>query len=168
MTSTKTAQRTYTTRIDLPADVRQKSIELLNKSLAATVDMWTQTKYAHWNVKGERFYQLHLLFDEIAGELDDYIDLVAERITALGGTAMGTLRMAAQASPLSEYNTDAVDGQEHLVALADHLAAYAKLMRDGIARSDEFDDANTADLFTEISRNVDKRLWFLDAHMQKR
>jgi starvation-inducible DNA-binding protein len=168
MTAVKTPQRTYTTRIDLPADARTKAIELLNKSLAATVDIWTQTKYAHWNVKGHNFYQLHLLFDEIAGELYEYIDLQAERVTTLGGTAMGTLRMAAQNSPLNEYNVDAVDGNEHLPALADQLATYAKLVRNGIAAADEFEDADTADLYTEISRKVDMRLWFLDAHMQKR
>ncbi|HEY9778388.1 MAG TPA: DNA starvation/stationary phase protection protein Dps [Planktothrix sp.] len=168
MTAVKTPQRTYTTRIDLPVETRKKAIDLLNKSLAATVDIWTQTKFAHWNVKGQNFYQLHLLFDEIAGELYEYIDLQAERVTTLGGTALGTLRMAAENTPLKEYNVEAVDGSEHLPALADQLAAFAKLAREGIATADDLDDADTADLYTEISRKVDMRLWFLDAHMQKR
>lgn len=166
MTTAQTAQRTYATRIDLPEDVRKRSIELLNKVLAATIDAWTQTKYAHWNVKGLQFYQLHLLFDEIAEELDGYIDLTAERVTALGGTALGTCRMAAQASTLPEYALEACDGQEHLKVVAERIALYGKLVRNGIASADEWDDADTADLLTEISRTMDKRLWFLDAHMQ--
>src|ERR1700691_3727002 len=104
MTTTKTFEtHLYRTRIDLPEPTRTKSISLLNKTLAASLDIWSQVKQAHWNVKGKDFYQLHLLFDDIAGVLYEYIDLVAERITALGGIAQGTARMSAQHSFLPEY-----------------------------------------------------------------
>lgn len=158
-------QKLYATRIDLSEDLRVKVVGILNQTLAATLDLKTQTKQAHWNVKGMNFYQLHLLFDEMAGELEEYTDMVAERITALAGTAMGTARIAAAESILPEYDLSAVSGAEHVTALADRYALYAKHLREAIDATDELSDADTADLYTEISRTIDKRLWFLEAHI---
>ena len=165
MVSTVSRQKLYASRIDLPEEVRVQTVEILNQTLAATLDLKTQTKQAHWNVKGMNFYQLHELFDEIATELEEYVDMVAERVTALGGTAMGTARIAADRSILDEYDLDAVSGVEHVTALADRFGVYAKHVRDAIDRTDEIGDADTADLYTEISRTIDKRLWFLEAHI---
>ena len=165
MVSTVSKQKLYSSRIDFPEEVRVKAIEILNQTLAATLDLKTQTKQAHWNVKGMNFYQLHELFDEIATELEEYVDMVAERVTALGGTAMGTARIAADRSILPEYDLGAVSGAEHVTALADRFGVYAKHVRDAIDRTDEIGDADTADLYTEISRTIDKRLWFLEAHV---
>jgi starvation-inducible DNA-binding protein len=167
MVSTVSKQKLYSTRIDLAEDIRVKVIEILNQTLAATLDLKTQTKQAHWNVKGMDFYQLHELFDEIATELEEYVDMVAERVTALGGVAMGTARIAAAESILPEYALDAVSGAEHVTALADRFGAYAKHLREAISSTDELGDADTADLYTEISRTIDKRLWFLEAHLVK-
>ena len=165
MVSTASKQKLYTTRIDLPEDIRVQVIEILNQTLAATLDLKTQTKQAHWNVKGMDFYQLHELFDEMATELEEYVDMVAERITALGGVAKGTARIAAAESILTEYALDAVTGVEHVTALADRFGTYAKHVREAIDRTDTLKDADTADLYTEISRTIDKRLWFLEAHL---
>lgn len=161
-------RRFYPTRIDMPQDVRSQVTEILNQTLAATLDLKTQTKQAHWNVKGMDFYQLHELFDEIAGELEEYVDMVAERVTALGGTAMGTARIAAAESILPEYDLEAVTGEEHVTALAERFAAYAKHVRESIDATDDLGDADTADLYTEVSRTIDKRLWFLEAHLVKK
>lgn len=157
--------RLYATRIDLSEEIRTQVIEILNKTLAATLDLKTQTKQAHWNVKGLDFSQLHELFDEMAGELEEYVDMVAERITTLAGTALGTARTAAAESILPEYPLDITDGVDHINALADRFAAYGKHLRIAIDRTDELGDADTADLYTEISRTIDKRLWFLEAHL---
>jgi starvation-inducible DNA-binding protein len=165
MVSTVSKKTLYPTRIDLSEDIRVKVVEILNQTLAATLDLKTQTKQAHWNVKGMDFYQLHELFDELAGELEEYVDLVAERVTALGGIAMGTARIAANLSILPEYALDAITGADHVSALADRFAIYAKHLREGIAATEELNDADTADLYTEISRTIDKRLWFLEAHL---
>ena len=165
MVTTVSKQKMYSTRIDIAEEVRIKVIELLNKTLAATLDLKTQTKQAHWNVKGTDFYQLHELFDEMAGELEEYVDMVAERATALGGTALGTARIAASESILPEYPLDAVGGIEHITALADRYSAYGKHVREAIDTTDELGDADTADMYTEISRTIDKRLWFLEAHL---
>lgn len=161
-----TQSSTYSTRIDIPAETRSQVNTLLNQSLATTIDLKTQIKYAHWNVKGKDFYQLHLLFDEIASEVEEFIDLLAERITTLGGQASGTARIAAQRSQLPEYPFDAVDGMEHVAALADRLAIYAKSLRQNIEATDDLGDIDTNDLYVEISRAIDKRLWFLEAHLQ--
>ena len=159
-------QTLHSTRIDLPANVRSKIIDILNHTLASTLDLKTQVKQAHWNVKGMDFYQLHELFDEMATELEEFIDLFAERITALGGTAFGTARVAAENSEIPEYPLDIFDGKSHVTALADRYAPYAKIVRDGIAETDDLGDSDTADLYTEVSREIDKRLWFLEAHLQ--
>ncbi len=167
-TKSESTRRFYPTRIDLAADVRSQIVAVLNQSLAATFDLKTQTKQAHWNVKGMDFFQLHEMFDEMAGELEEYVDMVAERVTALGGTAMGTARLTAANSMLPEYDLDAVDGMEHVTTLAERFAAYAKHVREAIDETDGLGDANTADLYTEISRTIDKRLWFLEAHLVKK
>jgi starvation-inducible DNA-binding protein len=165
MVSTVSKQKLYSIRIDLAEDIRVKVIEILNQTLAATLDLKTQTKQAHWNVKGMDFYQLHELFDEMATELEEYVDMVAERVTALGGVAMGTARIAAAESILPEYVLDAVSGADHVTALADRFGAYAKHVREAINTTDALGDLDTADLYTEISRTIDKRLWFLEAHL---
>ncbi len=164
--STPLNKSLYSTRIDLSGDIRSSVVEILNISLATTLDLKTQVKQAHWNVKGMNFLQLHELFDEIAGELEGYVDMIAERVTALGGIALGTARIAATGSILAEYPLEIIDGKDHLVALAERVAAYGKLVREAIDKTDKLGDADTADLYTEISRTVDMRLWFLEAHLQ--
>ena len=144
----------YSTRIDIPLEIRTQVIELLNQTLATTLDLKTQVKQAHWNVKGINFYQL-----------EEYIDLIAERVTALAGAAMGTARIAASQSAIPEYPFDILDGKDHLTALADRIAPYAKIIRAAINQTTELGDADTADLYTEISRTIDKYLWFLEAHL---
>jgi starvation-inducible DNA-binding protein len=166
MSDNKLASRLHPTRIDIPADARTKIVMLLNQTLAATSDLKSQVKQAHWNVKGTDFYQLHLMFDEMAAELEEYVDTIAERITALGGYAMGTVRMAAENSILPEFPVDILAGMEHVTALADRFAPYAKHIREAIDKTDELGDVDTSDLYTEVSRTIDKRLWFLEAHLQ--
>ncbi len=156
----------FQTHIDLAADARQHMIDLLNLRLAATLDLYTQTKQAHWNVKGTDFFQLHELFDQLAAHVFEFIDTIAERATALGGYAAGTARMAAQSSDLPEYPREAVDGRQHLDALIDRFSRYTAENRKALDAAQNDDDQATADLFTEIARAVDKDLWFLEAHLQ--
>ena len=158
--------KTYQTRIDLSADVRKQMIGLLNQHLADTFDLYSQAKQAHWNVKGPEFFQLHELFDRLADEVIGYIDVIAERVTALGGTALGTVRLAAAGSRLSEYPVDVSRGLSSVEALAAAYATLAKSTRAAIDASAQAGDADTADLFTDVSRGLDKSLWFLEAHLQ--
>jgi starvation-inducible DNA-binding protein len=158
--------RTFETRIDIPENTREQVIELLNARLADTFDLYSQLKQAHWNVKGSDFYQLHLLYDQVAEDVFPYVDELAERATQLGGLALGTARMAASASSLDEYPVDAVDGMETVTAVAERLAAYAAAVRAAIDTTADLGDQSTSDLFTEISRTVDKYLWFVEAHQQ--
>ena len=169
-TQTKTTANanlhSYSTRIDISVEVRSQIVELLNHTLATSTDLKTQIKQAHWNIKGKDFYQLHLLFDEIATEVEAHIDLLAERVTALGGEALGTARIAAQHSELPEYPLGLIDGMEHVAMLADRLAIFAKSLRQNIDKTDALGDMDTNDLYVEISRSIDKQLWFLEAHLQ--
>lgn len=164
--TTLVKEHSYTTRIDINAETRQVLADILNQALASGLDLKTQVKQAHWNVKGSQFFFLHELFDEMASELEEYNDMLAERTTALGNYAYGTARMAAQNSVIPEYPVSATDGREHVIALADRYALFGKTIREAIGQSEAQNDASTADLFTEISRGIDKRLWFLEAHLQ--
>ena len=156
----------FSTRIDLAPKVRERSIDLCNRGLADIMDLYSQTKHAHWNVKGPQFHQLHELYDKLAATLAGFADLVAERATQLGGLAMGTVRMAARTSRLPEYPADALDGLATVEALAARFADTASTVRSAIDESAEAGDMTTSDLFTEVSRGLDKALWFLEAHLQ--
>jgi starvation-inducible DNA-binding protein len=156
----------FKTKNDLPEATRVKAVELLNARLADCIDLQTQTKQAHWNVKGPNFIALHKLFDEINEEVEDYVDLLAERVVQLGGVAEGTARVVAERTSLDEYPLAITTGEEHVDALSDALAAFGRAARLGIANMDELGDADSADILTEISRGVDKWLWFVEAHQQ--
>jgi len=123
-------------------------------------------KQAHWNVKGPSFIALHELFDQIAADVRDYTDLIAERIVTLGGTALGTVQEAVHKTRLPAYPTDISAGANHVEALSTVLAAYGKHVRAGIDTTDELGDAITADVLTEVGRGIDKWLWMVEAHRQ--
>ena len=156
----------HNTKIDLSKDKREKLIEILNGRLADASDLKSQIKQAHWNVKGMSFIALHELFDSIATAVEAHVDLIAERVTTLGGTAMGTVRLAAQNSGLSEYPHEITDGASHVDAVSTALADFGKVVRKGIDEAADLGDQDTADIFTEISREIDKQLWFVEAHIQ--
>ena len=157
----------HPTKNDLSADIRSKSVELLNARLADCLDLQTQVKQAHWNVHGPNFIALHKLFDEVNEDVQDYVDGLAERCVQLGGTALGTARVAAAKSTLAEYPLTITSGHDHVAALSSVLAAFGKVARKAIDQSNEFNDLDTADLFTEISRGTDKWLWMVEAHASR-
>ena len=164
--ATKTAKM-FETRNDLDVETREKVIALLNARLADTFDLYSQLKQAHWSVRGSDFFQLHELYDTLAESVLGFVDEIAERATALGGLATGTVRMAADATTLDEYPLDAIAGEDTVRVVADRLAAYGANVREAIEVSDsELGDMDTQDLFIEISRAIDKHLWFVEAHLQ--
>ena len=154
----------FRTKNDLPERVRAEIITLLNQRLADAIDLQSQCKQAHWNVKGDNFIALHELFDKINEDVEDYVDLIAERSVQLGGTAEGTARMAAKRSLLSEYSAQGSEWKNHVEALSHALATFGEFARQGIESANTLNDADTADIFTEISRGVDKWLWMVEAH----
>jgi starvation-inducible DNA-binding protein len=155
----------YDTRNDLSTKVRTHAVEILNARLADAIDLGLQVKHAHWNVKGPHFISLHELFDTLAENVEEHVDTIAERITALGGTAHGTLATVVRKTSLAPYPVEITEGLTHVAALATALADFGKKVRQGIAETDDLGDADTADLFTQVSRDVDKYLWFLEAHL---
>ena len=156
----------HKTKNSLSEAVRTKSIALLSRHLALAIDLSLQTKQAHWNVKGPNFIALHELFDKVSDEVREFVDLIAERITTLGGTAEGTLQAVGPRTTLTPYSLTVSSGPGHLEALSSALAAFGGAVRQAIDEAAGFGDADTADLFTEVSRETDKQLWFLEAHLQ--
>ncbi|PYO40306.1 MAG: DNA starvation/stationary phase protection protein Dps [Gemmatimonadetes bacterium] len=156
----------FDTSNDLPKDVRAQVVGLLNDRLADAIDLETQTKQAHWNVKGPQFIALHKLFDEVHDAVEEYVDLLAERVVQLGGIAEGTVRMVAERTELTDYPRQIVDGAEHVNALAGALAEFGTRIRRAIDETDDLGDADSQDICIEISRGIDKWLWFVEAHVE--
>jgi starvation-inducible DNA-binding protein len=158
--------RLYSTKNDLPEEARSQIIGLLNQRLADAIDLQTQCKQAHWNVKGGSFIALHKLFDEINEAVEEYVDLIAERVVQLGGIAEGTVGIVAKRTTLAGYPLTLSSGGDHVAALSDSLASFGRTVRIGIEEMNELEDAGSADVLTEISRGVDQWLWFVEAHLQ--
>jgi len=158
--------RYFPTKNDLPEGPRTELISLLNANLASGIDLQLRSKQSHWSVKGPHFFQLHELFDKVFAEATEWVDLIAERAVQLGGVAEGLLGSVSARSILPSYDMGIVDGSEHVEAIANSLAAFGRQVRNSIQASDALGDAGTADIFTEISRGVDKMLWFVEAHGQ--
>ncbi len=156
----------YETENDISQNRRVEISALLNQRLADAVDLQTQMKQAHWNVKGPHFIGLHELFDKIDEAVEAYVDLIAERIVQLGGIAEGTARIAAGRSRLEEYPLAIAGGSAHVEAVSKALSTFGHEARNSIDQADELGDADTSDLFTEVSRGIDKWLWFVEAHSQ--
>jgi starvation-inducible DNA-binding protein len=156
----------YKTGNDLPLSERIEMNALMNLRLASAIDLQLQMKQAHWNVKGPSFIGLHELFDKIDEAVESYVDLIAERIVQLGGTAEGTVRVAASRSRLAEYPLTLSEGMAHVNSVALALSTFGEEARATIGEAEELNDAATADLFTEVSRGIDKWLWFVEAHSQ--
>ena len=154
------------TRIDIPPEIRLDVITMLNQTLACTVDLGSQVRQACWNIKGKDFSLLHPLFATMLGELETYTDMVAERITVLGGVVMGTVRMAALQSKLPEYPDAVMEGDGHVLALVERFAHYAATLRDDITLAADVEDAGSAAIYTDISRGVDRQLWVLETHLR--
>ncbi len=157
----------YETSNDLASTTRRSAIEMLNEHLADAIDLHLQAKQAHWNIKGPNFVGLHALFDQVAAEANEYSDLIAERAVALGGVARGTLQAVSAQSQLREYPLEVGDWQAHVQSMQDALATFGRGVRKAIDDATALNDADTADLLTEISRGVDKSLWMVEAHVQE-
>lgn len=154
------------THNDMPLEVRQNMVELCNQQLADLFDMKSIAKQAHWNVRGRHFFELHKLFDELSEVLEEHIDTVAERCTALGGIARGTVRMAAESSRLAPYPDNLIQDVDHVKAVAERLATLCASTRRAADLAEENRDMGSNDMFIEVVRDLDKYLWFVEAHIQ--
>ncbi|MDZ4790065.1 MAG: DNA starvation/stationary phase protection protein Dps [Hyphomicrobiales bacterium] len=155
----------HTTHNTLPEKIRRQSVELLNKHLATAIDLHAQVKQAHWNVRGAGFIAIHELFDKVSEAVEEYSDQIAERAGGLGGAAHGTIQIAAERSFLVPYALDIADVNAHVFAVSSALAAFGQSAREAVGLATEFGDADTADLFTEISRGIDTQLWFVESNI---
>lgn len=154
-------QKTHNT---LSENIRGQSIDMLNKHLAAAIDLHAQVKQAHWNVRGLAFIAVHELFDKVAAEIEEFSDLIAERAASLGGTADGTVQVAAKETFLKPYKLGIADEVQHIEAVAQALAKFGESTREAISKADDLGDPTTADLFTQITRGIDLQLYFVESH----
>lgn len=161
-----TRNRPHHEHLMFDAKTTKDLVSLLNQALADTLDLAYQTKQAHWNVKGQNFYGLHLLFDQLYVQLATYVDDFAERAVTLGGQAHGTIRAAGSASRLAEYPLDAYESTVHVKTLVERYGEYTGRMRNAIRESGQLGDQDTADLYTTVSRSMDKALWMLRSHQE--
>lgn len=157
----------HPTKNDIALKTRTQVTGLLAPLLADAIALKLQTKQAHWNVKGENFIALHELFDKVAAEVEDAADLIAERIVQLGGEAEGTAKSVAKRSRLEEYPFTIADGQKHAFALSSAIATFNEVAREAIDKTDDLGDAVTTDMLTEITRGLDKQLWFVESHLKE-
>lgn len=156
----------HPTRVSLPEKDRIEIVTFLEKTLASILDLYAQLKQAHWNIKGKEFISLHLLFDKIAEEVEEQADIVAERIMALGGTALGTTQEIANNTDLRTYPTNIFSGAEHIEHLTHNIAILGELTGENIDKTTELDDMATNDIYVALKRMLDKNLWFLEAYLQ--
>ncbi|MBO0661530.1 DNA starvation/stationary phase protection protein Dps [Jiella sp. MQZ9-1] len=156
----------HPTKNPISENVRGSMVELLQTHLATSVDITYQTKQAHWNVKGMNFIAVHELFDDLHEVVEDYVDTIAERLTALGGQAHGTVQAAVENSILDPYPLDLVKSEDHLRRLTNSYAKWSKVVKEGIGEASEAGDDLTEDLLTEVGRGLDKSIYFLESHFQ--
>ena len=156
----------YENRVALPPEVKQQVVGKMQVTLASASDMYSQAKFAHWNVKGDNFYQLHLVFDHVAKVIGKQADPIAERMTQLGGVANGTARQAAACSILPEYPVDLVAGMDHVRALANSLGMYCACMRNASDEIDEIGDEPTSDFYNQLIVDAEEQLYFLESHLE--
>lgn len=155
----------YRTSNTLSENIRSKAVALLNRHLAAAIDLHAQVKQAHWNVRGPAFIAIHELFDKVADVVEGYSDTIAERAGALGGAAEGTLPIALDRSFLEPYKLGVAGEKAHVTAVTAALAAFGDSARKAIDEAAAFGDQDTSDVFTEVSRGIDQQLWLVESHL---
>lgn len=156
----------YKSPSQLPEEARVTISDVLNARLSDGLDLHSQIKVAHWNIKGPNFAALHPLFETFAVALANYNDEIAERAVTLGGRAYGTVRHAAKTSKLSEYPQETTRDLEHVKLLADRFEKYLEGARDSRTTAEKLGDADTVDLFTRLVQEFEKHAWFLRASLE--
>jgi len=152
--------------IGIKSNTKTAMADLCNARLADSLDLSLAVKQAHWNLKGPNFIAVHELLDMLRAHLDVHTDTVAERVMQLDGVALGTTQTIGQKSALPAYPTDIKKVADHVAALVERYGALAKSVREAIDTADDAGDASTADIFTAMSRDLDKDLWFLKSHLE--
>ena len=150
----------------LHEEQQAKLIELLNRRLADVIDLQLQSRQAYWNVKVPHFMALRELFDKVTGGVEEYANLIAERIVQLGGKAEGTVQAVAGRSSLDRYWLSTAEGNGHIDALSTTLTDFGRHAHYASAQASELNDADSAAILTEIGRGIDKWLWLVSTNQQ--
>jgi starvation-inducible DNA-binding protein len=156
----------YKSPSHLPEEARVTIAETLNARLADGLDLHSQIKVAHWNIKGSQFATLHPLFETFAVSLAAHNDALAERAVTLGARAFGTVRHVAAHSTLPDYPRDASRDLQHVALLAERFETYLAGARESRAVAGRHDDTDTVDLLTQVITEFEKHAWFLRASLE--
>ena len=153
----------YKTPSQLPEAARTELVRTLNERLADGLDLHSQIKVAHWNVRGPQFPALHPLFEQFADQLAAHNDAIAERAVTLGGLAVGSTRAVAKTSRLPDYPADTTRDLDHVKLLAERFEAYLAGVRESRGIGEKLGDTDTVDLLTGVITEFEKNSWFLRA-----
>lgn len=156
----------YKSPSHLSEEVRVRIADALNARLSDGLDLHSQIKVAHWNIKGPLFAALHPLFETFAVGLAAYNDALAERAVTLGAKAYGTARHVAKTSRLPEYPQEVTRDLEHVKLLAERMEAYLEGARESRKLGDQLGDTDSVDLLTGIITEFEKHAWFLRASLE--
>jgi starvation-inducible DNA-binding protein len=155
----------YKSPSPLSESARKEIAVSLNARLADGLDLHSQIKVAHWNIKGPNFAALHPLFETFAIGLAAHNDALAERAVTLGAQVYGTARAVAKASTLPEYPPETKKDLEHVKLLAERIDSYLEGVRASRDVADKLEDQDTVDLLTGIIVEFEKHAWFLRASL---
>ena len=156
----------YKTPSHLPEKAREEIASTLNARLADGLDLHSQIKVAHWNIKGPHFASLHPLFETFAVALAGFNDAIAERAVTLGGKAYGTARHVASTSKLPDYPQQTTRDLDHVKLLAERMEKYLEGLRESRSTAEKNGDTDTVDLFTGVVTEFEKNSWFLRASLE--
>ncbi|MDB6181873.1 DNA starvation/stationary phase protection protein Dps [Paracoccus fistulariae] len=150
----------------LTDNARKTAISELNARLSDAIALGLAIKQAHWNVKGPNFIAVHELFDTVYANVQEHVDTMAERVQVLDGVALGTLEEVSKAGTVKAYPTDLTKAADHIREVSERMRDFGEKIRAAIDATDEAGDADTADIFTAVSRTADKDLWFMESHLE--
>jgi starvation-inducible DNA-binding protein len=152
--------------LSLSQESIKKSIMILNQLLADSITIYYLYKKHHWQMAGPTFYQLHLLLDKHAEEIEETVDLLAERIQSLGGVSLAMPFDVAERTKIERPPIGEEDIPAMLARTANAHALIIKELRDGIEVTNDSKDAGTNDLLvSDVLRVHELQLWFLTQHL---
>ncbi|MEC5268565.1 DNA starvation/stationary phase protection protein [Heyndrickxia coagulans] len=146
----------------------EKLVRFLNQELSNFTVLYIKLHRYHWYIQGKNFFTLHAYFEDLYQAFSKQMDVLAERVLAIGGRPLATMSKFLDRKSLVEASADNEEG-ELLQQLREDLAQLAKEIREtGISLAEERKDDATVNLLTRFLARFDKDIWMLDAMADKR
>lgn len=146
-----------------PTNSTAQMIAEINGLLADHFALYVKTKNFHWHVKGPRFRDLHLLFDEQAGEIQGQIDAIGERSRKLGGDTITGIGMIAEMTQVKDQKSASVSAEDMIAELRDDNAAMVARLKAMKETAEKAGDNATDGLLDDWTDMAEERVWFLNS-----